>query len=562
MKNLKIQKKLLVGFGIGILMIVVLNVVTFLALYSFQTSISKLKNQAFEGVRLSDEMVLAINESARDILHASADPNSETSKHKLESASDNIARIYEITDIFFASYKGDDIAIIEEIRTRTEAVEKIVNENSNVLLGDDTVASFHLYEEKILPERIAISDLAKEFCAAENGFAESIYDGIAQGITTVGIIMVVLAVMAIVISNLTAIYTTKLLTNGVNEVRDAALEMARGNFDIRINYKSKDEIGVLADAMEGLALNTNGVIADIDYIMGEVAQGNLNVHTSNENLYIGSFNNILASIRKFVRQFSNTMHNINNASDQVASGSDQVSAGAQTLSQGATEQASSIEALSSSISMISEMVQVNANDAAEANSKTAVAGSELSDANGKMAQLVAAMDNIKVSSAKIEAINKTIEDIAFQTNILALNAAVEAARAGAAGKGFAVVADEVRNLATKSSEASHTTTLLIAETVQAIEKGSVIVNDVARDMDSVAVAAGSVAEINERIASSAQEAADAISQVTTGLEQISMVVQNNSATSEESAASAEELSSQAAMLRELVSEFKLREQDM
>ena len=559
MKNMKLQKKLLIGFGIGIVMIVILMSVTFLALRSFEQSISKFKNQAFDGVQLADTIELDINEAARDILYAAASLDAADSESKLDRAQGYISNIYETTAQLREVYTGENAVAIDEIDAKTGAIEKIITDKADVITGTDTAAAFAVYDDEIMPERVAIVELAEEIVAYENDYANEIYDGIAGGITTIGIILLVLVVVAIASSNVMSIYITKLLSKGINEVRDAAIEMSRGNFDVNISYRSKDEIGVLAEAMEGLALNTNGVIEDIDHIMGEVAQGNLNVHTRNENLYVGSYGNILDSIRKFVRQFSDTMHNINNASDQVASGSDQVSAGAQTLSQGATEQASSIQELSASINIISDMITANAADASDANDKTALAGAELTDANAKMDQLVSAMEEIKVSSAKIEEINKTIEDIAFQTNILALNAAVEAARAGAAGKGFAVVADEVRNLATKSSEAAHNTGVLIAETVEAIEKGSTLVNDVAKNMDTVSDSAGSVAEINSRIAKSAQDAADAIAQVTMGIEQISSVVQNNSATSEESAASAQELSSQAAMLRELVSEFQLRD---
>lgn len=180
-------------------------------------------------------------------------------------------------------------------------------------------------------------------------------------------------------------------------------------------------------------------------------------------------------------------------------------------------------------------------------------------ANEKMDGLVEAMGNISSSSDETKKIIKTIEDIAFQTNILALNAAVEAARAGAAGKGFAVVADEVRNLASKSAEAAKNTTRLIESTVEAIEHGNSLVSDVADSMNSVAEAAGRVAQLNVEITEASKKSADSITQVTVGIEQISGVVQNNSATAEESAAASEELSGQAQMLKSLVAEFTLNE---
>ena len=170
------------------------------------------------------------------------------------------------------------------------------------------------------------------------------------------------------------------------------------------------------------------------------------------------------------------------------------------------------------------------------------------------------MDEISTKSDEIRNIIKTIEDIAFQTNILALNAAVEAARAGEAGKGFAVVADEVRNLASKSAEAASSTNSLIEASIEAVHNGSELVSEFANIMNGVEAASEEVTTLNSKISSASNEAADSIKQISVGIEQISCVVQTNSATAEESAAASEELSGQASMLKELMSSFTLREE--
>lgn len=200
----------------------------------------------------------------------------------------------------------------------------------------------------------------------------------------------------------------------------------------------------------------------------------------------------------------------------------------------------------------------NATDAADASKKVSQVGAELNESNKQMQEMIAAMSKIGDSSSQIGKIIKTIEDIAFQTNILALNAAVEAARAGEAGKGFAVVADEVRNLASKSADAAKETTTLIQNSIKEVEVGTKIADATATTLLQVVEHAGDVTTAVNHISQASNEQANSINQITLGVEQISSVVQTNSATAEESAAASEELSGQAETMKELVGRFRLK----
>ena len=298
-----------------------------------------------------------------------------------------------------------------------------------------------------------------------------------------------------------------------------------------------------------------GIIEDIATVLHEISSKNLTVRTS--AVYQGDFVAIKESLQGITTAMNGTMLRVRTAAAQVDAGSTQVSDGAQALAQGTTEQASSVAELSNMAQKISTKISYTAERTEVAQTQTMAAKDSLDKSSCKMQELVAAMAQIKDASGQIQTIIKTIDDIAFQTNILALNAAVEAARAGTAGKGFAVVVDEVRSLAGKSAEASRTTQELILASIEAVERGNGLVEDTAKGLvetaEHASLVMGSIAEI----AQDAAEEAESVSSITLGLDQISSVVQTNAATAEESAASSEELAGQANMLENLMAQFKL-----
>ncbi|MCI8560461.1 MAG: methyl-accepting chemotaxis protein [Dorea sp.] len=379
--------------------------------------------------------------------------------------------------------------------------------------------------------------------------------------TSYNISVISMAVVILIII-LIGVYFSFVIIRGIKfpifEIETAAVKMAQGELDVNISYESKDELGTLSNQMRNLIRKLQMIIDDENEFLAKMASGDFNVDSKCEDEYIGGFHPVLISFRGIAQKLNDTMQQISESAEQVAGGSEQVSDGAQALSQGATEQASSVQELAATISDISGKVNENAENAGQASEMANTVVVEMDASNQKMQGMIEAMNEISRCSDEIGKVIKTIEDIAFQTNILALNAAVEAARAGSAGKGFAVVADEVRNLASKSAEASQNTAVLIENTLKAVKNGTTIADETAESLKQAVEGVSEVTGIVGRISEASKDQAAAVSQVTMGIDQISSVVQTNSATAEESAAASQELSSQSRLMKELVGRFKLR----
>jgi len=242
-------------------------------------------------------------------------------------------------------------------------------------------------------------------------------------------------------------------------------------------------------------------------------------------------------------------------SGQVSSAASQVSAASQTLAEGSSEQASSLEETSSSLEEMSSMTKRNADNARKANELAKEARAAADQGVSDMHTMAAAMEAIKVSSDDIAKIIKTIDEIAFQTNILALNAAVEAARAGEAGMGFAVVADEVRNLAQRSAQAAKETAGKIEGAIARTGQGVSITTQVEAALNEIVTKVRQVDELVTEVAGATREQTEGIAQINVAVGQMDKITQSNAATAEESAAAAEELHSQAEVVKQSVAEL-------
>lgn len=556
MKNLRIGKKLFITFGIIIAFYVIMVVFALLSLsyannnfrdfYTNGYPVSVCATDMRRGLRS------ALNALSNSIL------TSDTQKiqeylDKVDTQMEGVAQGFEYLKENFRgdlSYVQDAQAMMEQSWQYRSQIMELAKLNM-----DDEASQilFDQYEPIIeqVMEKMTVIDDGTTTAAQEN------YSRSKSVMVFMSILMIVVSMLTLLLTVILATYITRGLTRPIREIEAATKDMAQGNLKIDVKYTSKDELGSLAENTRFMSERLSYYMNEISSAMQQLASGDLNVKQRGE--FLGDFKPVQMSIRTLVGSLNDTVSQIGQSSDQVAIGSDQVASGSQALSHGATEQASSVEELAATINEISGQVRFNAQNAQEASRKASDTGEQLARSNQRMQEMIQAMDDITTSSKEIGKIIKTIEDIAFQTNILALNAAVEAARAGVAGKGFAVVADEVRNLASKSSEASKNTAVLIEGSLQLVEHGAKISDETAQALFEAIDGAKIVAETIDQVSKASNEQAASIAQVTQGIEQISSVVQTNSATAEESAAASEELYGQAQMLKNLVSQFKLKD---
>lgn len=553
MKNLKIGKKMVVTFGT---ILAILLITVGFAFYSLTTA-SNAYTYANETVLTLTDKVLTmrreIQAAAKFVMYAVTAPSGtddyiDQAQDSLSALADGVSFLYENSSI--------DKSVIDNFQNTMENSIGYKERIFSLLSSGKNEEALEEYYSNYYPVLVEANEYLMQIADYTNERSASSYSETQKQILTTYIFMGVIAVIGVIGSILLAAYLTRSLTRPIKEIENAANGMAKGRLDVQVQYTSKDELGSLSDSIRALISNLQSIIGDVDFLLSEIAGGNFRVRSKEPELYVGDFNGLLVSMRQLRDNLSATLSQINQSADQVSAGSEQVSSGSQALAQGATEQASSVEELAATINEISEQIKENAQSARQGSELAEAAGNKMEEGNRQMQGLIEAMADISGKSGQIGKIIKTIEDIAFQTNILALNASVEAARAGDAGRGFAVVANEVRRLAAKTAEASKMTAELALKNNESVEEGMAVADETGKSLIKVVDGAQEVSGVVDKISEASTQQAEAITQIRSSIELISEIVQGNSATSEESAAASEELSAQAQLLKNLVEQFE------
>lgn len=557
-KNLSISKKLKKVLIVAIIIISTITVATGVGLMYLKGQLESFVETEYASEISIQETATSILTLARDIRDAYI--RAENGEN-ISSYDQNVKKyVNEITNELEYVYNiNKDPEIARELENFGNNISKWINIGNEILtaINNKDMAKANKLILNDCPEVLDV--IIEQVSLIGDKISTNVQDDIQGTTRYIGIVMIIIIVIIII----GLILITKVvqaiiesISNPVEEIKSAALEMAKGNYDLEIEYTSEDEIGVLADCMREMILFTKDNISNITEVLNKFAEGNFDVEI--EDNYIGEFIEIKESLEKIVDSINNTFYDIKIVTEQVKDGSEQVASTAQIISEGAINQAGIIQELMAAIGQINEKVKVSTEQANSTNVLTIELGNQIELNNEKMNEMVTAMNKIEESSRNIKSIINTIYSISEQTNLLALNAAIEAARAGESGKGFAVVADEIRKLAEESSVAVKNTEILIEDSISNVNNGKNIADEASEALNAVVGKAKEAVELIGTIAKLTEQGAMSISEVYEGIDQIAEVVESNTAISEESAAASEELSSQSESLQNMIDKFKLR----
>ena len=558
-RNMKLKFRLLLSYAMVIAICLSASIAALFMLNRIGDNLSSFYRNNYT-VTINVWLAKREMQAARgDILNAILESDVEESAEYIDKAKESLRNMRATVPVIRNSFKGD-IAMVDRVDKRLQ--EAIVYRDKVFALVETgkTDEAYEVMKSSYIPVLNQMADLLQQIAdVAAHNAQDMVKEGEYAQASAITVIMIIMT-FSIVSAALLGIYISNSIRKPVKEIEDAAQQLANGQLDgVCVSYTSRDELGKMSDSIRDLISYQKTIIEDISDILGDMSEGNFKVQSNVNEYYMGHYDRILVSMWGLRDKLSDTLWRISQSARQVANGSEQVSSGAQILAIGAEEQADSIEKLAIAVNEISEQVRVTKENADKARNQTDRAGAQVSESNQQMQEMISAMNIISERSDEIYKIVKTIQDIAFETNLLALNASVEAARVGELGTGFAVIAREIRSLADKTAMASKNTTALIKESVAAVKNGEKVAHTAADSLLQVIECTKQVIFMVDRIASATENQHKSISNITAEVRQVSDVVQNNASISEELAAASEELSTQTQMLDHMIGQFQLYE---
>ena len=565
-KDIKIGKKIVISFAIVIILMTVMIVLTQVAMSTISSDMETFYNEEFQIVEASQTLMTDLQGYAKGLSRVGIAAANDEGRATDKAAEYLTTRINEMNT--YLSSMGADIEKMnklpiksqDELASINNLYETLTDQTKELLTkfnSGDIVQGLTLANGDIEQNAVKVRTALNTIIERAQDRAQNKYEGTLTLMSNQRIWVLGIAIFVAAVAVFLCIVLIRNIKKPLSEMENAAKKLAEGDLSQNIAYKSRDELGSLAESLRQTISALQMYINEIDAAMSAIGNGKLNYKSKAE--FKGDFVSISESLEKISGNLVETVVQINSSADQVVRGEEQIAGSGQALSQATLEQASSVEELSATINDVSDRVRANADNAVATSVLTEAVGADIRETSQQVLEMSRDMNDMRDMSREITGIIKDIQDIAFQTKILALNAAVEAARAGEAGKGFSVVANEIRRLSEKTTEASRSTSDLIGKTVDMMIHNADVAATTSQKLLQTAKSAQDAADKVQAISLASGEQATAVVQLRESIDQISSVVQENSATAEESAASSEELTGQMQMLKKLVSAFEYDE---
>ncbi|NFG49320.1 methyl-accepting chemotaxis protein [Clostridium botulinum] len=554
-KNFSRRRKVRTSFSIILVFTLIFMIMSLVSLQFVSNKITKLYNEPFKAVDITWNMKVEFLKMQRDMYQALIENNEEGIKKNISSVNEQLKSLEGDIENLRNVYT-DKNNLIDRFKNNMEYVQDEREEIYSLLLDNKDLEAYTLitgkYDEGIQNARENLIEIGETTNNNALTFVQEA-EKTRNLIFILAVIILILMIGSIIM--ISRIIQSSLL-EGINHVKKVSQDLSEGNLNIDNSYVSDDEMGEMSRDLNETIENLSSYVNDISRVIENIANENLNVETLIE--YKGNFKPIKDSLDNIIGSFNSIFKNIHQASDLVASSSEEIASTTQSLSDGAVEQSNAVEDLFSKFNEVLIKINKNTESTKKADEVFENTRRMVLDGNKKMEELMISMNRIDEMSNEIEAIISTIEDIASQTNLLALNAAIEAARAGEAGKGFAVVAEEVKLLAEQSSKEVKHTNQIIQNSMKFVKNSNVLAKETLDALEDIVKNVDNTAELVKEIANSSQYQSEALGDMSVKVDKISEVIQMNSATAEETAAATQELASQAELLEQEISKFRLK----